>query len=630
MGTDSRNTVFVSYSHADAGWLQRLRTHLAPLYRDQVLDLWDDNKILPGQDWRKEIENALARARVAVLLISADFLASDFISSEELPRLLTAAEAGGATILPVIVSASRFADTPALSRFQAVNAPNRPLNGLGKAARERVLVAVAAAVERALTTPIGLEGSRPDVGDTRRIQSLTEGSSPRSDEEGDGEERSTSEEPDPLSVLSDNDPLVFFPAIAALPVTQESYELLLDTTYYSAAHDEALKTWLARDADRAGQFLLNTIRRCPVTGPGWFRARRAGELFSRSLPSSLHAQVYDLLCRGRIEPIRHALVAYGHLGHSLSPESLKAQILTDRYEVSKALSYAVDGWTAAYVTARRWEIENRGRDLRECMEWFWTDLSNVWPKPAVDLRAVSSAHYDDLISSWLAEQSPFYVKEAALRALGERAVTRAVASVARLLAAHDVQTRQDAARALGQIGGVTAAEALVALPEDQTCRQQIVHVAHELGDDALDELIHLYASDGNSWTDTWLARSIGVARAIRHRDVILRNLGSQLPPVRGTSAIAAARLALPLDLAKVVYEAEPGAERAMATAALLMSRPSEYSKVERTWRNDLVGSLHQIPARLVEDIFQCVADVPEANSLVDGWRPVAETWGARL
>jgi uncharacterized protein YjbI with pentapeptide repeats len=185
VGTDSRNMVFVSYSHADAGWLQRLRIHLAPLRRDQVLDLWDDTKILPGQDWRKEIEKALARARVAVLLISANFLASDFISSEELPRLLAAAEAGGATILPVIVSASRFADTPALSRFQAVNAPNHPLNGLNRAAQERVLVAVSAAVERAMTTPIGPEGPRPDVRDTRPIPSLTEGSSPRSDKEGD-------------------------------------------------------------------------------------------------------------------------------------------------------------------------------------------------------------------------------------------------------------------------------------------------------------------------------------------------------------------------------------------------------------------------------------------------------------
>jgi hypothetical protein len=157
-----------------------------------------------------------------------------------------------------------------------------------------------------------------------------------------------------------------------------------------------------------------------------------------------------------------------------------------------------------------------------------------------------------------------------------------------------------------------------------------VHVAHELNGDALDEIIHLYGSDGRDWTDTWLARSIGVARAIRHRNVILRNLGSQLPAVRGMSAIAAARLALPLDLARMVYEAEPGAERAMATAALLTLRPSEYPKVERTWRSDLVSSRHQIPARLVEEIFQCVADGPEANSLVNGWRPVAETWGARF
>jgi TIR domain-containing protein/pentapeptide repeat protein len=216
VGTDSRNTVFVSYSHADAGWLQRLRIHLAPLRRDKVLDLWDDTKIIPGQDWRKEIENALARARVAVLLISANFLASDFISSEELPRLLAAAEAGGATILPVIVSASRFADTPALSRFQAVNAPNHPLNGLGKAAQERVLVAVSAAVEQALTTPIGLESPRPDVGDTRQIPSLTDGSSPRSDKEGDAPDGAQPHFTDAINQLGSDNKAVRIGGIFAL------------------------------------------------------------------------------------------------------------------------------------------------------------------------------------------------------------------------------------------------------------------------------------------------------------------------------------------------------------------------------------------------------------------------------
>ena len=67
-------------------------------------------------------------AKVAVLLVSADFLASDFIVDNELPPLLAAAELKGAVILSVIVSSCRFKQTETLSQFQVVNPPTQPLN----------------------------------------------------------------------------------------------------------------------------------------------------------------------------------------------------------------------------------------------------------------------------------------------------------------------------------------------------------------------------------------------------------------------------------------------------------------------------------------------------------------------
>ena len=66
----------------------------------------------------------------AVLLVSADFLASDFIADNELPPLLVAAENEGVIILPVIVSPCLFTNVPALARFQAVNLPSKPLSAL--------------------------------------------------------------------------------------------------------------------------------------------------------------------------------------------------------------------------------------------------------------------------------------------------------------------------------------------------------------------------------------------------------------------------------------------------------------------------------------------------------------------
>ena len=83
--------VFVSYSHADQRWLERLKVHLTPLHKQPEIDVWEDTRIKVGSKWRKEIQDAVNRANVAVLIISADFLASDFIRTNELPPLLKAA-----------------------------------------------------------------------------------------------------------------------------------------------------------------------------------------------------------------------------------------------------------------------------------------------------------------------------------------------------------------------------------------------------------------------------------------------------------------------------------------------------------------------------------------------------------
>lgn len=153
-----RNRVFISYSHMDAEHLKRLRVHLRPLERDHIIEVWDDTQISPGASWRDAISDALSSAQVAILLISADFLASDFIMDNELPPLLEAASSAGTTVLCVPVNPSRFNRTPQLSQFQAVNDPNRPLSVLPFAEQEAVWVRVADAVEAVFEEREAAEG----------------------------------------------------------------------------------------------------------------------------------------------------------------------------------------------------------------------------------------------------------------------------------------------------------------------------------------------------------------------------------------------------------------------------------------------------------------------------------------
>ena len=99
----NRSKVFISYSHKDNKFLDSFLPHLRNFERNKLIDFWADTKIKPGADWQKEIRDALASALVAVLLISVDFLDSEYIQDNELPPLLSAVEKEGVTILPVIL-----------------------------------------------------------------------------------------------------------------------------------------------------------------------------------------------------------------------------------------------------------------------------------------------------------------------------------------------------------------------------------------------------------------------------------------------------------------------------------------------------------------------------------------------
>jgi hypothetical protein len=155
-----RNKVFISYSHADAqlgidtssglnlGYFDRLRIHLKPLEQEGLIDLWDDTKIKASSIWRKEIEKALSSSKLALLLISSNFLASDFIQNNELPPLLAAAKEVGTVIFPIIISPSRLPRS--ISEIQSVNSPSKPLTAMTYNEQENFFVKVVEEIENVL------------------------------------------------------------------------------------------------------------------------------------------------------------------------------------------------------------------------------------------------------------------------------------------------------------------------------------------------------------------------------------------------------------------------------------------------------------------------------------------------
>lgn len=148
----SPTQVFISYSHTDVRFLDRLQKHLAPLEHEHRVEAWSDLRISSGEDWRKQIASKIEHCDVAVLLVSADFLASSFIVTDELPQILAgAARSGrGVKVMSVILKPCRFDRTPSLSQFQAVNDPAEPLISLSEARQEAIYDRVASDIEKAI------------------------------------------------------------------------------------------------------------------------------------------------------------------------------------------------------------------------------------------------------------------------------------------------------------------------------------------------------------------------------------------------------------------------------------------------------------------------------------------------
>jgi hypothetical protein len=121
-------TVVISYSHQDEAWKERLLTHLRVLELEGTLDVWDDRRIPAGDDWPQSIEEAIAQADVAILIVSKHFLTSRFIREEELTRILKARSEGGLRVIPLIAEPCAWQEVRALRNIQAWPRDGRPLS----------------------------------------------------------------------------------------------------------------------------------------------------------------------------------------------------------------------------------------------------------------------------------------------------------------------------------------------------------------------------------------------------------------------------------------------------------------------------------------------------------------------
>ena len=111
-GRSSSPEMFVSYAHEDKDILENLEPHLALLVRQEKIRLWHDGEILAGADWEHEITQRLESADIILLLVSANFIASEYCWGVEMRRAIERHGLGEARVIPLIVRPCLWESAP--------------------------------------------------------------------------------------------------------------------------------------------------------------------------------------------------------------------------------------------------------------------------------------------------------------------------------------------------------------------------------------------------------------------------------------------------------------------------------------------------------------------------------------
>src|SRR5205823_6498299 len=117
-------TLFYSYAHADEALRNELEKHLSTLKRQGYITDWHDRNISAGWEWASAIDEHLNTAQVILLLVSSDFIASDYCYSIEMTRALERHTTGDACVIPIILRSVDWEDAP-FGKLQALPTEGR-------------------------------------------------------------------------------------------------------------------------------------------------------------------------------------------------------------------------------------------------------------------------------------------------------------------------------------------------------------------------------------------------------------------------------------------------------------------------------------------------------------------------
>ncbi|WP_240504985.1 toll/interleukin-1 receptor domain-containing protein [Serratia liquefaciens] len=148
-------TLVFSYSHADEALRNELEKHLSPLKRMDKITTWHDRRIVPGQEFENQIDHYFSQADIILLLISSDFIASDYCYQVEMTNALERHKRGEAVVIPVILRECAWHQLP-FGSIMAATIDGKPITRFSS--HDEGYVQVVDAVSRAIAN---LEAKKP-------------------------------------------------------------------------------------------------------------------------------------------------------------------------------------------------------------------------------------------------------------------------------------------------------------------------------------------------------------------------------------------------------------------------------------------------------------------------------------
>jgi len=140
--------IFFSYSHKDEPFREQLETHLSMLKRQGLIKPWHDRMITAGDEWKGQIDDNLNAADIVLLLVTANFLASDYCYDIEMTRAIERHEIGEARVIPIILAPVEGWMHSPFAKLQVLPKDGKPVTKWDD--RDEAFVNVAQGIRRAI------------------------------------------------------------------------------------------------------------------------------------------------------------------------------------------------------------------------------------------------------------------------------------------------------------------------------------------------------------------------------------------------------------------------------------------------------------------------------------------------